>query len=829
MKFNYQLRRVCGAYYGRPLETTSSSNGTTVSTQWSGSNVLFYTPSSSSSSSSSSAASTTQKDTTKSSTTYLISAVLNRIQIIDLSSVTVRTLGVEARSNIGSMAVSPVAPLLLVVDTHNYLLLVHITKSIVLHRSRLSSSSNSSDSMQGAVPPQFSPTTGRYVAMAVGGNQLQIWTIPSILTTTSSSSISTSHPPDDDASIHDYAPLVRHRTYTTVSSITHIEWSRDESIILAACANGSLVLYTVHTVDKSYQPMTLLGHKSSVVGAYYRSGSFSSSSSSSSSSTITSISMDGAVVVWTGRPTTTTTTATTEETIDAPPPPDDDDDDQEQLDAVDFFTGGRIPSPPPVHHANKRLKRDRDDTTRTAAQDLVQCQYTVTDRMYLSQECVQGTTVTSTSYCASSHNGNSDQGTLAIGFSSGVFGIYEMPQCVNVHTLSVGHGQRIQTCVLLPPAGAWLALACPISQQLLVWEWPSETYILKQRGHAYGMSCMAYSPDAICIATGGEDGKIKLWNSHTGFCYVTFSTESSHTAAITGITFANDSVVLTCSLDGTVKAHDLHRYRTFKTYTSPTPVQFLCLAVDSHGEIVVAGSNDPFHIYVWNIQTGQLLDVFTGHTGPICDLQFLSGVGILVSGSWDGTVRTWDIYKGTSSSNSNTNQMTTESYQHTSDVICIAVSPNKKQICSSTMNGLLSFWNIEDHKLLYEIDGRYDISGGRKVNDRRTADTNMSTKYFTSVTYTPDSTCIIAGGNSKYICIYEISQQILLKKFQLSYNRSIDGILDEVRSLAAFVVVVVRMIETNYWTTKYMIQYIYDKYVFAMMMKLTHKTFAVKC
>ena len=807
MKFNYQLRRVCGSYYGRPLEGSSSSSGSnTVSTQWSGSNVLFYHDRSSASATGSGSPNTTGTP----ATTYLISAVLNRIQIIDLQSVQVRTLPIEARSNIVYMSVSPVAPLLITVDTHNYIMLIHITRNIVLHRSKLSSSSGSQH-ISGV--PQFSPISGRYIAFGVGCH-LQIWNIPSIHQSTNTKSAST---------IHEYCPMILHRTYTgCTQSISHIEWSRDidESIVMVASSDCSIRLYTLHSIDKSYQPIALLGHKSSLVSAYF-------SSATQNTNHIYSISMDGAVVVWTGA----AIELVEQETIDTPPIEDDDvpivDDDNDADAAINFFTGSGIDT---VRTTNSRLaKRPRRDVEsnkgNTAAHRLVQSKYTVAERMYLQQECTNGTTVTCTSYCPGSSSSNN--GILAIGFSSGIFGIYEMPNCVNIHTLSVGNHQKIQTCVLLQPTGSWLALGCPISQQLLVWEWQSETYILKQRGHAYGMSCMAYSPDSICIATGGEDGKIKLWNSRTGFCYVTFPQESSHTAAITGITFANDSVIITSSLDGTVKAHDLYRYRTFKTYTSPTPVQFLSLAVDSNGEIVVAGSNDPFHIYVWNIQTGQLLDIFTGHTGPICDLQFLSGVGVLVSGSWDGTVRTWDIYKGT-----NTNNMTTESYQHTSDVICIAVSPNKKQICSSTMNGLLSFWNIEDHKLLYEIDGRYDISGGRKTNDRRTADTNMSSKYFTSVTYTPDNTCIIAGGNSKYICIYEISQQILLKKFQLSYNRSIDGILDEVRfplkAIQCSCTSRLSGCETFFLHGERSI--LKTLYIFfAMMMKLTHKTFAVKC
>jgi periodic tryptophan protein 2 len=83
----------------------------------------------------------------------------------------------------------------------------------------------------------------------------------------------------------------------------------------------------------------------------------------------------------------------------------------------------------------------------------------------------------------------------------------------------------------------------------------------------------------------------------------------------------------------------LHRYCTFKTLTTPAPVQFLCLAVNPSGEVVAAGAADPFHIYVWNLQTGKLLDVLTGHPGPVCDLVFQSNSGMLASVPWDGTVK----------------------------------------------------------------------------------------------------------------------------------------------------------------------------------------------
>jgi len=66
-------------------------------------------------------------------------------------------------------------------------------------------------------------------------------------------------------------------------------------------------------------------------------------------------------------------------------------------------------------------------------------------------------------------------------------------------------------------------------------------------------------------------------------------------------------------LDGTVRAYDLLRYKNFRTMTSDpqaaTAAQFVSLAVDPSGEVVVAGAMEPFAVHVWALQTGKLLDL----------------------------------------------------------------------------------------------------------------------------------------------------------------------------------------------------------------------------
>lgn len=354
---------------------------------------------------------------------------------------------------------------------------------------------------------------------------------------------------------------------------------------------------------------------------------------------------------------------------------------------------------------------------------------------------------------------NKSSNILLIGFSHGVFGVYDMPACTNLHKLSVSNFGL--NAAAINSSGEWLALGSSRLGQLLVWEWQSESYVLKQQGHLYGMNALDFSGDSNFIATGGEDGKVKIWNMSTGFCFTTFS---EHTAPVTGVKFIGKGAgkaILSCSLDGTVRAHDMMRYRNFRTLTAPSPVQFSCVSVDTSGEVVCAGAMDPFQIYLWSLHTGHVLDVLSGHEGPIACVSFAENSGILASGSWDGTLKLWNIYSNTCS----------ETFEHGCDVLAVCFRSDGKVCCTATTNGNLTLWDVDSGAQMATIEGRRDISGGRHSTDRVTANNSSRSKYFTSISFSSDGTCIIAGGKSKYVCIYNVSSATLVKRFQLSHNR----------------------------------------------------------
>eukprot|EP00698_Gefionella_okellyi_P013776 TRINITY_DN3791_c0_g1_i1.p1 TRINITY_DN3791_c0_g1~~TRINITY_DN3791_c0_g1_i1.p1 ORF type:complete len:848 (-),score=140.28 TRINITY_DN3791_c0_g1_i1:1180-3519(-) len=358
---------------------------------------------------------------------------------------------------------------------------------------------------------------------------------------------------------------------------------------------------------------------------------------------------------------------------------------------------------------------------------------------------------------------------LVAGLSNGVFGLYEMPSFASIHTLSIGEHKITSTAI--NASGEWLAFGSAKLGQLLVWEWHSESYVLKQQGHFYDMNVVAYSPDGRTLATGGDDGKVKFWSTTSGHCFCTFA---DHVAPVTGVVFVpNGTAVLTSSMDGTVRAFDTVRYRNFRTFTTPSPVQFTCVCVDSSGEVVCAGSHDPFNIYVWSVQSGRLLDVLSGHQGPISSLVFSPTQPLLASTSWDKTVKLWDVFEGHGN---------TDTFTLNGDALSVQFRPDGKEICASSLDGLLSFFDVVEGKLSTTIEGRRDIAGGRHQDDRRSAKNSSAGKSFTTICYSADGLYVLAGGNSKYICIYGIQAAVLIKKYQISHNLSLDGILDFLNS-----------------------------------------------
>lgn len=406
---------------------------------------------------------------------------------------------------------------------------------------------------------------------------------------------------------------------------------------------------------------------------------------------------------------------------------------------------------------------------------------------------------------------------LAVGFDGGIFMLFEVPDLQALQTLSLGNEPL--DAIALGANGDWLAVGSAGIGQLLVWEWRSETYILKQQGHHWGVKCVAFSPagsssmrrektlatvegrpeeqgnSAIggrLMASGGYDGKVKLFNAQSGLCFVTFA---EHTAPVSDIAFTpQGNAVLSASHDGSLRAFDLLRYRNFRTFVSPEGLcRWSSIAVDSGGEIVAASATGgQYSIHVWSIQTGNLLDVLTGHTSHVQAVRFSPSAGHpgqVLTASWDGTLFVWDLFAGSKGG-------TPEKLTCSSSVLTVTFDPRGNDLCAAAcLSGQVLFWNVDNGQQVGLIEGLRDIQSGRQWRDQFSAthkkgkpgqqgvgkagpsDGVNLNQHFNALAYVRGGDLLLCGSrNSPLVCLYDTASYSLSARYTLTSNRSLSGV-----------------------------------------------------
>nr|ADF43197.1 UTP1m [Chlamydomonas reinhardtii] len=690
----------------------------------------------------------------------LLTPVGNRVGQVNLTESTSKCLPFENLTQIRVLCASPDGTLLVSVDKDGRALLINRKRQTLLHHF----------SFKGPVAcARFSPD-GRYIAVAVG-RLVQVWCCPT---------------PDKQMN-----PMQLHRTYGQChSDVLDIAWSPDGAFLAAASKDITLRVFSLNPIP-GYEPPTLCGHKDALLGVFFASPAMLAKGTADGGEApcLYSLSVDGSLHAWTYAASAAYTLdnlaapvakrkreAAAAEAAEKQRRLEEGEEEEEAAgeeegegDAARRKSGRRASTSSGTAAGEEEQAEEGGRGAEEATKEARPFPYLAGGKWYLTSKHYfnqRGSRVSSYAHHAAS-------GLLAVGFSGGVFDLYSLPDFANLHTLSVGQ-ERI-TSLAFNDTGDWLAVGCARLGQLLVWEWRSETYVLKQQGHYHDITTTAFSPDGALIATGADDCKVKVFQQSSGFCFVTFS---DHSAPVTAVTFLpSGHALLSASLDGTVRAWDLVRYRNFRTLTAPSPVQFGSLAVDPAGEVVCAGTVDTFQIYVWSLKTGRLLDVLAGHEGPVSALAFSPITSLLASGSWDRTVRTWDVYGGGGGGGSAGDVL-----DHRHDVLALAMRPDGRQLAAATLDGSIYLWDPVEGVLEGTIEGRRDIRGGRLQGDRRTADNSSAGASFNSLAYSADGALLLAGGNSKFVCVYDVSEKLLLRRFQLSHNRSLDGVLDTLNS-----------------------------------------------
>lgn len=174
---------------------------------------------------------------------------------------------------------------------------------------------------------------------------------------------------------------------------------------------------------------------------------------------------------------------------------------------------------------------------------------------------------------------------------------------------------------------------------VLLWDVPHGKIHHTLKGHTDRIKALAFTPNGKMLASGGDDGTIRLWDVSTGTQLLNLPS-------------------------GKTRA----------------------LALSPDGKIL-ASTNSPFKIQLWDIVNGQQMTSIQGNNGTVEVLAFSHDSKILVSGSWDGKIRLWGV---------TTNKMLSTVKGHTTDIKALVFSEDGKSIASGSSDGLVFLWNAKE-------------------------------------------------------------------------------------------------------------------------------------
>jgi WD40 repeat-containing protein SMU1 len=131
--------------------------------------------------------------------------------------------------------------------------------------------------------------------------------------------------------------------------------------------------------------------------------------------------------------------------------------------------------------------------------------------------------------------------------------------------------------------------------------------------HDKAVIAVAFAKDSELLATGSQDGQMKIWRVATGQCVRRF--EHSHGEGITSISWSKDSTqLLTSSYDHTARAHGLKSGKTLKEYRGHTSYVNSAIYSRDNSKVITASSDG--NVNVFDARTTEVIQTISPPPPP---------------------------------------------------------------------------------------------------------------------------------------------------------------------------------------------------------------------
>ncbi|XP_055691435.1 serine-threonine kinase receptor-associated protein [Lutzomyia longipalpis] len=161
----------------------------------------------------------------------------------------------------------------------------------------------------------------------------------------------------------------------------------------------------------------------------------------------------------------------------------------------------------------------------------------------------------------------------------------------------------------------------------------------KFAGHTAGIKKAIFCRNDKCILSCADDKSLRLWDRLSGKEVQRIDFASNPQS----LELSCDRSIVTLTSGNTITFLENETLNKVKEIVTPSPLASASLHPDKH--FVVCGGDD-FKLYKYDYVTGNEIDSFKGHFGPVHAVKFSPDGELFASGSEDGTLRLWQTTVG---------------------------------------------------------------------------------------------------------------------------------------------------------------------------------------